>query len=106
MSNANKDEIETRVVQVSSEVGERNDNHIRALEEKIDALTSLVEKLAEQQGSISGLGRSTIGRSQTIIRETSSLSSSHSGEANFKHTYPEQTITAEGTISSTKIELL
>ena len=46
VSDANRNEIETRVVQVSSEVGERNDIHIRALEEKIDALVRVVERLS------------------------------------------------------------
>jgi voltage-gated sodium channel len=51
VAKAQKDEIEHRVVQVSSEVGERNDVHIRALEDKIDALTAMVETLARQQQS-------------------------------------------------------
>ena len=80
VSNAHKDEIETRIVQVSSQVGERNDNHIRVLEDKIDALTSMVEKLAQQQCQPEATSKSN------------NRMSSDSNEPNSSQTTPTRTI--------------
>lgn len=49
VASAQKDEFETTIMQVSSDVGERNDKHIRALEKKIDNLTHLVEMLVRDR---------------------------------------------------------
>ena len=43
------EEIESHVMEVSSSIGERNEDSIRTLERKVDKLTFLIENMAQQQ---------------------------------------------------------
>jgi voltage-gated sodium channel len=43
------EEIESHVMEVSSSIGERNEDSIRTLERKVDKLTFLIESMAQQQ---------------------------------------------------------
>jgi len=49
VADVNYEEIESHVMRASLSIGEINDTTIRTLESKIDDLTRIIEKLAQQR---------------------------------------------------------